>query len=79
MLGSHPIVRLETAKHRHKVFDLAGRRGFTGFKIALEQREDIFKQETVRTRAQSFSLFSGPSTRFDACLVQLARLFERVL
>jgi hypothetical protein len=30
-----PIVRLETAKGRHKVLDLASRRGFAGFEIAL--------------------------------------------
>jgi hypothetical protein len=30
-----PIVRLETAKGRHKVLDLASRRGFAGFEVAL--------------------------------------------
>src|ERR1700730_4736563 len=30
-----PIVRLETAKGCHKVFDLAGRGGFAGFEGAL--------------------------------------------
>jgi hypothetical protein len=29
------IVRSEVAKGCHKVFDLAGRRGFAGFKVAL--------------------------------------------
>ncbi len=29
------IVRLETAKGGHKVFDLAGRRRFAGFEVAL--------------------------------------------
>ncbi len=29
------IVRLETAKGGHEVFDLAGRRGFAGFEVAL--------------------------------------------
>ena len=30
------IVRLKTAKGRHKVFDLAGRRCFVGFEVALD-------------------------------------------
>jgi hypothetical protein len=30
------IVRLEAAKSRHKVLDLAGRPGFAGFKVALD-------------------------------------------
>ena len=30
-----PIVRLETAKSRHKVLDLASRRGFAGFEVVL--------------------------------------------
>jgi hypothetical protein len=30
-----PIVRLETAKGRHKVLDLASRRGFAGLEVAL--------------------------------------------
>jgi hypothetical protein len=29
------IVRLETAKGGHKVFDIAGRRRFAGFEVAL--------------------------------------------
>src|SRR5580692_8031963 len=29
-------VRLETSKGCHKVFDLAGRRGFAGFKVTLD-------------------------------------------
>ena len=30
-----PIVRLETAKGRHKVLDLASQRGFARFEVAL--------------------------------------------
>ena len=33
-----PIFRLKIARCSHKVFDLAGRRGFAGFEVALNAR-----------------------------------------
>jgi hypothetical protein len=41
-------VRLETAKGRHKVYDLAGGRGFAGFKVALNAQSGEEGQHHLR-------------------------------
>src|SRR5580658_4757216 len=43
-----PIVRLETAKGRHKVLDLASRRGFAGFEVALNAKSGEEGQHDLR-------------------------------
>jgi hypothetical protein len=49
-----PIVRLETAKGCHKVFDLAGRRGFAGFEVALDAQSGEERQHHLRDCGRSY-------------------------
>src|ERR1700758_3560531 len=51
-------LRLETAKGCHKVFDLAGRRGFAGFKVTLNAQSGEEGQHHLRNCGGShFRLF----------------------
>src|ERR1700739_165709 len=64
--------RLETAKGCHKVFDLAGRRGFTGFEVALNAQSGEEGQHHLRNRRGSHFRFFRLDVHGEKALQQLS-------